>query len=247
MIATIEHLKGTFKIDLSNPIDLAMPLRAGEQNANAWYRPAVTMEPVRMGDWVGDVSKGGAVNFRDIWFNPHAHGTHTECVGHISKEFYSINESLKQFFFLAKLITISPESHEGDLVITEQQLKTAMSSDCEAIIIRTLPNDDSKLIRHYSNSNPPYLHYLAAELLCKNNVQHLLLDLPSVDREQDEGKLLAHRAFWNYPTQTRINATITELIYVDNSITDGNYLLNLQIAPFENDATPSKPVLFKLL
>ena len=248
MIANIQHSKGEFKIDLSKPFDISMPLHAGEKNVNAWYRPPVTMEAVRMGDWVGDVNKGGSVNFRDIWFNPHAHGTHTECVGHISKEFYSINQSLKQFFFIAELVTITPELIDGDAVITEEQLKTAMiQKDCEAIIIRTLPNEESKLVRQYSNTNPPYLHHLATEFLRNKNIQHLLLDLPSVDREQDNGKLLAHHAFWNYPEATRINATITELIYVPNKIADGKYLLNLQIAPFENDAAPSKPVLYKIM
>ena len=40
--------------------------------------------------------------------------------------------------------------------------------------------------------------------------------------------------------------TITEMIYVPNEISDGLYVLNLQIAPFENDASPSKPVLYKV-
>ena len=51
-----------------------------------------------MGDWVGDVKQGGSVNFRNISFNPHGNGTHTECVGHISKEDFSINQCLKKFF-----------------------------------------------------------------------------------------------------------------------------------------------------
>ncbi|MGO3156445.1 MAG: cyclase family protein, partial [Mesonia sp.] len=29
-------------------------------------------------------------------------------------------------------------------------------------------------------------------------------------------------------------------------VEDGNYLLNLQIASFHNDASPSKPVLYKI-
>jgi hypothetical protein len=29
-------------------------------------------------------------------------------------------------------------------------------------------------------------------------------------------------------------------------VKDGSYILNLQIAPFENDASPSKPVLYKI-
>jgi hypothetical protein len=73
-----------------------------------------------------------------------------------------------------------------------------------------------------------------------------LIDLPSVDKEQDEGKLLSHNAFWNTSGKLRLDATITELIYVENTIEDGSYFLNLQIAPFENDASPSKPILYKI-
>jgi len=81
----------------------------------------------------------------------------------------------------------------------------------------------------------------------------LLIDLPSVDKEHDEGKLLSHKAFWNVKdvndlnADARMNCTITEMIYVDDSILDGSYFLNLQIASFENDASPSKPVLYKIL
>ncbi len=38
----------------------------------------------------------------------------------------------------------------------------------------------------------------------------------------------------------------TELIFVRDEVEDGSYLLNLQIASFENDASPSKPVLYKI-
>jgi hypothetical protein len=76
--------------------------------------------------------------------------------------------------------------------------------------------------------------------------------LPSVDREEDQGKLLAHKAFWNVKNtqelnpDARLSCTITELIFVPDAIQDGTYLLNLQIASFENDASPSKPVLYAL-
>jgi hypothetical protein len=75
----------------------------------------------------------------------------------------------------------------------------------------------------------------------------LLVDLPSVDKEKDGGALLAHNAFWNTTGKIRINATITEFIFVPNEVEDGEYLLNLMIAPFENDATPSKPILYKII
>lgn len=247
MLATIEHPIKKITVNLSKPIDISIPLEAGQEKLSAWYVDPVRIEPVKTKDWVGDVNEGGSVNFRNIYFNPHGHGTHTECVGHISKEWISINKELKQFFFLAKLITVTPEQSGTDAVISREQISTAIGNDrCEAIVIRTLPNDLSKTTRQYSNTNPPYLHHDAALLLREKGIDHLLIDLPSVDREQDNGLLLAHHAFWNYPENTRLQATITEFIFVPNEITDGMYLLNLQIAPFENDASPAKPVIFKI-
>ena len=40
--------------------------------------------------------------------------------------------------------------------------------------------------------------------------------------------------------------TITELIYVPSKVPDGDYLLNLQFMPINNDAAPSRPILFKI-
>ena len=80
----------------------------------------------------------------------------------------------------------------------------------------------------YSNTNFTYMHPDAAAWLAARGVQHLLVDMPSIDREEDQGKLLAHHAFWNYPTDPRMEATITEMVFVDDSIADGLYLLNLQ-------------------
>ena len=196
--------------------------------------------------------------FNHWFFNPHGHGTHTECLGHITREFYSINQCLKQFFFTAELISIEPESLDDDLVITKAQIEKALSTSTalsvtrEAIVIRTLPNSDSKKHKNYSKTNPPYLAEDAAIFIRKMGVKHLLIDLPSVDRENDEGKLLAHKAFWNVKDVNNLNAdarldcTITEMIFVDDEVKDGKYILNLQIASFENDASPSKPVLYSL-
>lgn len=248
MISKITHKGKSYTADLSKPIDISIPLRTGEENVNAWYTPPVKIEPVRMGDWVGDVKLGGSVNFRNILFNPHGNGTHTECVGHISKEDYSVNQCLKKFFFIAELITILPdENSEGDQLITKQHIENCLGDKRpEAIVIRTLDNNPSKINKHYSNTNPPYLHHEAAEFIDELGIDHLLIDLPSVDKEADGGKLLAHHAFWQYPNNTKLNRTITEMIYVPNSIYDGTYLLNIQIASFENDASPSKPLLYQL-
>ncbi|MDC9721796.1 MAG: cyclase family protein [Urechidicola sp.] len=236
-------------IDLSKPIDISIELSASIENVNAWYLDAPKISPVIVDNWVGNVAQGGAVNFNNIAFNPHAHGTHTECIGHITKEFYNINDSLKTFFFMAELISITPEIQENkDAVITKNQVVEALQKNRpEALIIRTLPNVESKKSKQYSNTNPTYLTKECAEYIKEIGVKHLLIDLPSVDKEKDEGKLEAHKAFWNFDGAQRLDATITEFIYVDSQIRDGNYLLNLQIAPFKNDATPSKPILYKMM
>jgi len=156
-------------------------------------------------------------------------------------------------FFTAELISVAPEKTNDDFVITKKQIEKALNGRFpEAIVIRTLPNLESKKHKNYSKTNPPYLAEEAATFIREIGIQHLLIDLPSVDREEDEGKLLAHKAFWNVKdvntlnVDARMHCTITEMIYVDDSILDGSYILNLQIASFENDASPSKPILYKI-
>jgi kynurenine formamidase len=248
MISKITHKGKSYNVDLDQPIDISIPLRTGKENVNAWYSNPVTIEPVRMGDWVGDVKQGGSVNFRNILFNPHGNGTHTECVGHISKEDYTINQTLKKFFFIAEVITILPDELEnGDKIITKKHIENCLGEKRpEAIVIRTLDNHISKINKQYSNTNPPYLLEEAAKYIDSLGIDHLMIDLPSVDKEVDDGKLLAHHAFWQYPHSTQLHRTITEMIYVPNTVYDGTYLLNIQIASFENDASPSKPLLFQL-
>ena len=247
MLTTIKYNNRNYKIDLSLPLDISIPLTGKDSNVNAWYLDHPKVEPHREGDFIGKVSEGSATNFNDIWFNPHAHGTHTECVGHITKEFHSVNKYLKRFFFLAEVVTIAPEKYQDDFVISRKQLKYALGNKKrEAVVIRTLPNLKDKLTRQYSNTNPAYLLEQTAEFLAEREVQHLLIDLPSIDKEKDGGALLAHNAFWNTSGKIRKNATITEFIFVPNSVEDGTYFLDLQMAAFENDASPSRPVLFKI-
>jgi arylformamidase len=249
MVATIFHRGREYKVDFFKPIDISIPLHTGEDCVSAWYVEPMKLEPVVMGDWVGDVNRGGSVNFRTVTFNPHGNGTHTECVGHISREDFTINQGLKRFMFIAEVITLLPLQQENDdFVITRKQLEMHLGTfdKPEAVVIRTLGNNNSKLSRNYSNTNPPYLLREAIQFLNEIGVIHLLIDMPSIDREIDGGRLEAHHEFWNYPHDPQVQKTITEFIYVPNEIHDGTYLLNLQIAPFENDASPSKPVLYKV-
>ena len=240
---------------LSQPIDISISLKPNQTNPLAWYINQPEIKPVQMGDFVGSVASGkSSTNFNNITFNPHAHGTHTECLGHITRDFFSVNQALKKYFFSCLLISVQPQKNGDDEVITADLLRHQLAGrNAEAIVIRTLPNDRAKLSRNYSHTNPPYLTESAADFLQQEGFDHLLIDLPSVDKEKDEGKLLAHKAFWRVKNveevneNARFNATITEFVFVPDHVKDGEYLLNLQIASFENDATPSKPVLYKLI
>lgn len=246
-------LSNNKRVNLSEPIDISIPLN--NNSTTAWYVEHASIEPVRGDGFVGRISEGGSVNFNNIVFNPHGHGTHTECVGHITPEFHSVNEALKDFHFNALLITVKPHEYKGDefewkkkgdYLITKEQLVGLLSNQTtpEALIIRTLPNKSDKLSKNWSETNWAYLEESAASYVAELGINHLLIDLPSVDREFDGGMLLAHKAFWKYPEATRLKSTITEMIYVSDAIQDGEYFLNLQIASFENDASPSKPVLY---
>jgi len=254
MKTSIQHNHKTYEIDLSKPLDISLPIQNNEQNPIAWYLDKPEINPVVMGDFVGSVSSGkSSTNFNNILFNPHGHGTHTECLGHITKDFYSINQTLKQFFFITELISVEPQTFESDFIITKNQIEKALNGKTpEALVIRTLPNLTVKKHKNYSNSNPPYLTEDAAIYIREIGVKHLLIDLPSVDKEVDEGKLLAHKAFWNVKNtqivneDARFDSTITELIFVEDAIKDGAYVINMQIASFENDASPSKPILYQI-
>lgn len=255
MKAIIQHLGKSFAVDLSRPLDISIPLASGPGHVSAWYVDPIQIEPVRSEAFTGSVAEGGSVNFRNIFFNPHGHGTHTECVGHIAKEVYSVNDVLTRFFSICKVISVPLQMLEkddlwmrsGDLVIAPGDLPSAEDlNNYGSMVLRTIPNNSHKLINNYSSQNPGYLLPESMEIIAKSAVQHLLIDLPSVDRESDEGRLTCHRIFWNYPAEINLSKTITEMIFVPDSIVDGDYLLELQMAPFMNDASPSRPVLYKL-
>jgi len=242
-----------FSANLGLALDISIPLSVDQKHTRAWYVEPMVIEPVRTEQFVGSVEEGGSVNFRNIFFNPHGHGTHTECVGHIDKTVHSVNQSLKSFFSLAALLSVSPIALEsdrewmkkGDSVITPDFLNSFPKNlGIQSLVIRTLPNTDEKLLKNYSSSNPPYLLPETMERIVELGIKHLLIDLPSVDRESDDGRLRCHHIFWEHPQRTQMDKTITEFIYVTEEIKDAVYLLELQVAPIENDASPSRPVLY---
>jgi len=236
--------------------DLSIPLRFDAPQPNAYDVESATATACEYGDLVGDTRRGGSCNFERVILIPHCNGTHTECVGHITNERISIRDCLQDVLIPAVLVSVEPEEYGmDDSVITRASLQAAIADKIfrapAAMVVRTLPNDNSKLSQTYDEKNiPPYFTEDAMRLIVERGFKHLLVDLPSIDRIYDEGSLANHRIFWNVKAgsrevdaDTRINSTITELIYVPNEVGDGEYILNLQIAPFALDAAPSRPIL----
>lgn len=255
---------------LADFVDLSIPLIFGGPQPNAFGVEPAAAEPCISGELIGDTRHGGSCNFERYTLVPHCTGTHTECLGHITKSRISIRECLLDTFLPALLVTAEPQKSrdcretysvkfgESDELITQTTLEAAMAhlnSDeamPPALIVRTAPNDDSKLARQYGDTIPPYFTTEAMNFILRRRFRHLLVDTPSIDRLYDDGKLGNHRLFWKIDpgsfetnANSRIESTITELIYVPNSVEDGFYLLNIQIAPFSADASPSRPLIFR--
>lgn len=247
MLVQVEISGKSYQIDLGNGIDISQSFGNGGNNPGAFFIPAATANPITVGDYVGSVIQGSGANCDIIQFCAHGNVTHTEGCGHITKEQQSVNKILKEYFFIIQLISVTPEQMgNGDLVITAQSVSNLTLDKVSGVVVRTLPNAKEKIGKNYSGQNPAYFDSMVLEQWKNQGLKHLLTDLPSVDREEDGGKMLAHKAWFMEGENYRDGVTITEFIYVPDFVQDGKYFLNLQLAPLESDASPSRPVLFAL-
>lgn len=232
--------------DLNRRHDIALPITP-EEATNAFSLPPAAFEPIRIGAFVGSVEEGGPVRCDIVTLAPHGNGTHTECVGHIAGRGYTVDECMHDLVDTAVLVSVELTESGGDVVVTREALLAAWTNtEATTLVLRTLPNHTSKRTRQWSSNNPPYIHINAMDLIVERGVRHLMVDLPSVDREEDKGALVAHHRFWQWPDAPRTDCTITELIFVPNSVPDGIYAVMFNVAPFHGDAAPSRPVLMHL-
>ncbi len=257
-----------FKLNLKYFYDISITQNFDNNQPNSFGVVKAKSEPYRVGDFVGDTNKGSSCNFDQLSITPHCNGTHTECIGHILNSRNKITDLIDDIFTEALLITCDftrgnqcqekylPKIEKDDLLITAKELENKIGNQDlknQGLIIRTLPNSISKISRDYDDDPGGYFTNDAMKFLYELKVKHLLVDLPSVDKSNDDGMLSNHRIFWNVELgkkESEYNEhhhkTITEFIYIDNKIQDGRYMVNLQIAPFGLDASPSRPILIKL-
>lgn len=253
----------SWRAKLDRVHDISIPVKFDGPQLSVFGVGPACAEPII------SIRDGGSVNCESYTITPHCNGTHTECVGHFSEEKISILDVIKDTLTPAIVISVTPENaRQGgdtydpvadpdDLLITRAMIEKALH-ECDrdflgALVIRTLPNGEDKKTLDYARQPPAFFSCEAMEYIAALPIPHLLVDMPSVDRLMDEGKLTNHHTFWGVPygshkvdPATASQRTITELIYVPPHVKDGVYLLNLQIAPFDADAASSRPLLYEI-
>ena len=258
-----KHYKAITKSGLS----LGIILDFEKKQPRFFETPPALAKPFYSQEFKGSVEQGGPCNVESITATFHTSGTHTECVGHISRDRISLADLIENNLIASTLVTISPETIGEDsyhvptgkkeLFITLKMLKktlTKMNKDfVQGLIIRTKPNDESKISRDYDKHPFPYFTSEAMTFIRDLGVHHLLVDIPSVDRADDGGHLGNHRIFWDVKLGETIidpnscsRRTITEMIFAPDSIPDGSYILNLQLPAFASDASPSRPIIYPI-
>ena len=274
MKLTFQHHNSTYTCDTDRSHSLAITLDFNGEQANFFQTDKASSKPLQLGDFVADTGAGSSFNVDCLKLIPHCNGTHTETVGHIVDDPVWIADAVKQPLLVASLVTVSPkvvdlssttDSYLPKLAQTDRIISLAMIEAAlknnrveqvqpQALIVRTLPNSQQKkTITYDSKSAPAFFSVEAMQAIIDSGIEHLLIDLPSVDRMADEGLLTNHHSFWNVPAgtqqltnETAVSKTITEMIFVPDSVQDGIYLLNLQVPAFASDAAPSRPVIFEL-
>lgn len=248
---SLSHKGKHWRADMSRAIDLAIPLDFSDDQPSFFGAPPAERRDLGIEGFSGEVSTGASCNVGRYSLTPHCNGTHTECLGHLADNAPAVATTLAGGLLPARLVSVAPDGER----ITAEQLAAGWPEDAfpaRALIVRSLPNTPDKRQREYRfDAPPPYFTTEALEWVVTQGVEHLLTDLPSLDR-MDDPDLSAHRVFWGLPeghdatTAARPNHTITEMIYVPDEVADGEYLLDLQLPAFLTDAAPSRPLIYSL-
>jgi kynurenine formamidase len=240
---------------------LALQLDFTAPHPRHFGAPAAESHPLRLGDFEGEVVRGASCNCSRITLVPHCNGTHTESVSHLTVQQVPLQAFVPLAPLTALLLTVQPVRAASstddsdpaplaqDEILTREQLLHAWQrfddTPAQALLLRTGARLDT--------DNPPFLSRQFMQELVARGVEHLVIDLPSVDRNRDEGRLTAHRVFFGLPAHsvdraqaTRAHCTITELAQFPATLVDGPCALQLQLAPFSGDAVPSRPLYIPL-
>ena len=74
---------------------------------------AASSVPLEVGDFTGRVNRGASCNCSVLTLTPHANGTHTEGVGHLTVEPVDVHGLIPQRLLLAVLLTRRARARRG--------------------------------------------------------------------------------------------------------------------------------------
>ena len=198
----IEHNHKLYEINSDEGTSISIPVNFNKDLNPKFYDTNNPEKKYYLSDKVEyNLSKGAGCNVPLINMNIHCSGTHTESANHILGEGKFISEIKNLDFIPAQLISVEPENstnenyhvayNSNDRMITKNILSSSkLNLDfIDSIIIRTLPNDDSKKTINYNNTHHPFLTNDAIRYIKDFGIKHILIDTPSVDRYDDDGKL----------------------------------------------------------
>lgn len=273
MQLNFEHRTQRYQCVTEDAVSIAIELDFAGPQPNHFGVERASSTVLKLDGFVGRTADGGSCNVQNLKLVPHCNGTHTETVGHIVDQDVWVGRTAINPIMVGVLISVTPqlggktgesyrpELQASDWVISSKQVLEAVGKVCaveevlpQALIVRTLPNGADKCSREYSSkSAPPFFTVEAIEAINSLGIDHLLVDVPSIDRMNDDGLLTNHHLFWSVPEQTHAltestkrNKTITEMIYVADEIADGLFGLSIQVPALNTDAAPSRPIVMPL-
>lgn len=171
------------------------------QLIDAFHLPQMSSSPVELVGFIGDVAQGGSCNVNLLKFTPH-NLTHIEMSAHISHQGSTLHNRPVQYSCgILQLLDLSHlDPHNQLITIDDIKGKINRELPFEIIGLKSPLSSDGPSVT-YSGTNPLALAPEVSEYISTTfpKVHTMVLDLPSADLENDGGKLLAHRRFFEIP------------------------------------------------
>ena len=230
LVLKIEIDNKTFSVPLADGIEISRPIyRAG--NVKAYFVDPVQFRTYTKNNFLASTALGASVNCEYFTLNPHGQSTHIECFGHISKSAFHLHMSMPKSFYLVQLVDVVCNS-KNKLILQE------VETNIDGLICRYYK--DEAPLNLFSGADIPSFSPAIFE---KHNWEIFVTDMPSIDPENDDGKLLAHKAFWWNESQ-REKQYIVELAKIPSNLNEGLYLLEVQCLNIQSDASPARLIVY---
>lgn len=222
----------TYTLQYPISVSRTIVLNPQYRSSGAFHLPSFSTSTFEAGDFVGDLKRGGSCRVDIHSYSPH-NFTHIESCAHIDINGNTLDKidrkKLSGIVFLADLSSVSDDFVEWDPLIGKFDYKKL-----DALAIKTsaslLPQD-----HNFTQSDFMAIHQTTAQKLFDMDIDLLILDLPSMDKETDN-TLSSHKIFFGSDQNVNTQKTIIELAYFQN-LEEGYYYYVLTPPILQTDAT----------